>query len=61
MQRFDYICYHNENGKYVIDEFTSFAKITSEDEETISYNRYQKFGKLKWNNTVTVHRDEFKK
>lgn len=61
MQRFDYICYHNENGKYVIDEFTLFATVIHENKETISYTRYQKFGNLKWNNIVTVHIDDFKK
>lgn len=54
-KNFDYVC--AEKGK-PHDDFTIFANIISEDQNFVTIERYQKFGKFKLNNT-TMSKDTF--
>lgn len=59
MKRFEYIGLHNTDNGYMIDDFTLYAEIVSKTEDTITYNRYQKFGKIESKKGITIPIEEF--
>ena len=59
MQRFDFICYHNTDDGYKIDDFSLFAKVLSRTDETVTFQRYLKFGTLEHLKPVTVSVEAF--
>lgn len=61
MPRFEYICYHCTDEGYKIDTFALFANVISKTENSVTYNRYLKFGNLKSEKPVTVSTAEFEK
>lgn len=61
LRRFDGICFHKTDKGNVIDEFTLFAKVISQTDKEIMYERYQNFGKIKWEKPVTIPIFEFEK
>ena len=61
MKRFEYVCKHCIEKGYVIDEFALFANIVSRTDETVTFERYMKFGKLKCRVPVTVPIADFEK
>ena len=60
--RFEYIAYHTTDAGYKIDDFSLFANIIVRTEDTVTYERYMKFGKLKCcTNPVTISVEDFNK
>ncbi len=59
MQRFEFICFHRTNNGLEIDDFTLFANVLARTEDTVTYQRYQKFGKLQWKKPVTTTAEKF--
>ena len=60
MERIDYVCQHFTENGYVIDEFALFANIVSRTDETVTFERYRIFGKIK-DKPVTVPIADFEK
>lgn len=60
MKRFEYVCKHCIENGYVIDEFALFANIVSRTDETVTFERYSIFGKIK-DKHVTVSIADFEK
>ena len=60
MQRFEYIAYHNTDEGKKIDDFTLFANIINRTNETVTYERFMKFGDLACGK-VTIPISEFEK
>lgn len=61
MRRFDGICFHKTERGNVIDKFTLFAEIISHTDYEVTFERYQNFGKEKWEKPVTLPIYEFEK
>lgn len=49
---FNYCC-----GSNKVDDFSIFANIIAEDEENVTLERFQKFGKLKLRDTTFSRKD----
>lgn len=45
----------------MIDKFTLFAKIISQTDKEVTFERYQNFGKEKWEKLITLPIYEFEK
>ncbi len=59
MPRFDYICYHNTEEGYKIDDFTLFAEVVERTDETVSYKRFLCFGRVKSDGIITIPIEKF--
>lgn len=59
MKRFEYICLHNTDKGFKIDDFTLFAEVISRTDRTVTYLRYMKFGKLKYKEPITISIEAF--
>ena len=59
--KFDYIGFHKTDEGNKIDDFTLFAKIISYENGYVTFERYQKFGKIKWRKPVIIPINKFNK
>lgn len=61
MPRFEFIGFHNTDKGFVIDGFALFANVIAQTKDTVTYERYMDFGKIKSKKPVTVSVTDFKK
>lgn len=58
MKNFKYICACHPDEGIKVNDFSLFADIINETENTVTYRRYMKFGQLDCG-TLTVTKEEF--
>ncbi len=58
---YEYICFHNTDYGFKIDEFTLFAIVISKTDKMITYKRFMDFGRIESPCAVHIPAEEFKK